>query len=274
MTIQRALQQGCALLEEAGVSAPRLTAEVLLCHTLGCQRSYLYSHPEAELSHVQYVRYGRSLFERLQGKPTQYITGRQEFYGREFLVTPDVLIPRPETEHVVEAALAFARNARRVVDVGCGSGAIAITLSLECGAEVWAVDVSTAALKVARRNARRLGARVELLAADLLSCFAPRSLDLVVSNPPYVARSEEAGMQREVREHEPHIALFAGQTGLEIYQRLIAQAAGVLRPGGALVLELGYRSCEDVRAMLGPPWRGVQVREDLAGIPRVLSAEL
>lgn len=274
MTIQRALQQGCALLEEAGVSAPRLTAEVLLCHTLGCQRSYLYSHPEAELSHGQYVRYGRSLFERLQGKPTQYITGRQEFYGREFLVTPDVLIPRPETEHVVEAALAFARNARRVVDVGCGSGAIAITLSLECGAEVWAVDVSTAALKVARRNARRLGARVELLAADLLSCFAPRSLDLVVSNPPYVARSEEAGMQREVREHEPHIALFAGQTGLEIYQRLIAQAAGVLRPGGALVLELGYRSCEDVRAMLGPPWRGVQVREDLAGIPRVLSAEL
>lgn len=247
---------------------------MLLCHTLGCERSYLYSHPEAELSHGEYVRYGRSLYERLEGKPTQYITGRQEFYGREFLVTPDVLIPRPETEHVVEVALTFARGAQRVVDVGCGSGAIAVTLSLECQAEVWAVDVSTAALEVARRNARRLGGRVQWIAADLLSCFADRSFDIVVSNPPYVARSEEAGLQREVRDYEPHIALFAGQTGLEIYRRLITQAAGVLRHGGALVLELGYRSCEDVRGMLDRPWRDVQVREDLAGIPRVLSARL
>lgn len=247
---------------------------MLLCHTLGCERSYLYSHPEAELSHGEYVRYGRSLYERLEGKPTQYITGRQEFFGREFLVTPDVLIPRPETEHVVEAALTFAHGAQRVVDVGCGSGAIAVTLSLECETEVWGVDVSAAALEVARRNARRLGGRVQFVAADLLSCFARHSLDLVVCNPPYVALPERAGLQREVREHEPHVALFAGPTGLEIYRRLITQAASVLRSGGALVLELGYRSYESVRAMLGPPWRDVQVREDLAGIPRVLSARL
>jgi release factor glutamine methyltransferase len=274
VTIQRALQQASALLEEAGIPAPRLTAEVFLCHVLGRERSYLYGHPEEMLDRSEYVRFGRCLYERLSGKPTQYITGRQEFYGREFLVTPDVLIPRPETELVVEAAMEFARSARRILDVGCGSGAIAVTLSLECNKEVLASDISLPALRVARRNALRLGARVELLASDLLSCFSPESLDLIVSNPPYVAFSEEAGLQREVRDHEPHVALFAGQTGLEIYQRLVAQAVAALRSGGALILELGYRSCDEVRAMLGPPWRNIQIRHDLAGIPRVLSATL
>src|SRR5450759_3564366 len=131
MTLQTALQQACKLLEDSSVAAPRLTAEVLLCHALGRERSYLYSHPEVELSDVVRVHYGRYLHERLAGKPTQYITGVQEFYGRDFLVTPEVLIPRPETEHVVEAALALLPAPRRVLDVGCGSGAIAITLSLE-----------------------------------------------------------------------------------------------------------------------------------------------
>ena len=158
MTVQTALQQGSRLLEDAGIAVPRLTAEVLLCYALGQERAYLYSHPEAELADLARIHYGRYLHERLQGKPTQYITGRQEFYGREFRVTPDVLIPRPETEHVIEAAVALRKDARRIVDVGCGSGAIAVTLSLELGCEVWGTDVSAAALGVAAANAGRLNA--------------------------------------------------------------------------------------------------------------------
>ena len=274
MTIHKALQQGCALLEEAGVAVPRLTAEVLLSHALGCERAYLYGHPEAEVDEAAYIHYGRSLYERIRGKPTQYITKRQEFFGREFLVTPDVLIPRPETEHLVEAALAAAPGAQRIVDVGCGSGAIAVTLSLERKTEVLGTDVSLPAIRVARENSRRLGARTRFIVCDVLACFRPRSLDLIVSNPPYVAHSEAEGMQREVRDFEPHQALFSGETGMEIYQRLEAEAAGCLRPGGVLVMELGFRAHDAVRAMLGGAWRDVRVTEDLAGIPRVICARL
>ena len=140
MTIQTALEQGSGLLEEAEVSAPRLTAEVLLCHALGCERPHLYSHPEQELGHNSWLHYGRYLHERLSGKPTQYITQRQEFYGREFRVTPEVFIPRPETEHLIETALRLASAARSVVDVGSGSGAIAATLSLEMKRPVHATE--------------------------------------------------------------------------------------------------------------------------------------
>lgn len=272
MTIQTALRQGSRLLEDANVHAPRLTAEVLLCRALGCERSYLYSHPEQELSETVWLHYGRYLHERLEGKPTQYITKRQEFYGREFLVTPDVLIPRPETEHVVETALALNSRIDRVVDVGCGSGAIAVTLRLEMEAEVWGTDISRAALAVAAKNARSLGARVHLVECDVAAAFADRSLDLVVSNPPYVALGDRAGLQREVRDHEPHVALFAGETGLEIYERIIADAERVLRPNGWLVVELGFRACDPVRQMMGPRWHDVDVVDDLAGMPRVLRA--
>ncbi|HUJ21084.1 MAG TPA: peptide chain release factor N(5)-glutamine methyltransferase [Bryobacteraceae bacterium] len=272
MTLQQALLQGTRVLEEAGVAAPRLTAEVLLAHALRCERPFLYAHSDRELGEVEWIHYGRYLHERLQGKPTQYITGRQEYYGREFRVTPDVLIPRPETEFVVETALEVARNARRMVDVGCGSGAIAVTLRLETGAEVLGTDVSAAALQVAAENARRLGADVALIACDLVSALADQSVDLVVSNPPYVPLDERAGVQREVRDYEPPVALFAGPTGFEIYERLLSDAPRVLRPGGWLILELGYNSRDRVIAMLGTEWRDVRVAPDLAGIPRVLAA--
>lgn len=274
MKVQTALQQGHRLLEEAGIPVPRLTAEVLLGHALGCERPYLFSHPEEELSEIASLHFGRYLNERLEGRPTQYITGRQEFYGREFQVNPDVLIPRPETEHVIETALAVGAGARRVVDVGCGSGAIAVTLSLEMGTEVWGTDISLAALAVAKRNARDLNARVCFVACDLTSALAPGVVDLVVSNPPYVARRDAPGLQREVRDHEPHVALFAGETGLEIYARLVVDAERVLRPGGALVMELGFRTSDLVREMLGPVWQDIQIAPDLAGVPRVLAARL
>ncbi len=274
MTLQEALVQGTKLLEEAGIAVPRLTAEVLLCHAIRCERPFLYAHPEQELREVEWIHYGRYLHERLNGKPTQYITRHQEFYGREFRVTPDVLIPRQETELVVETVLETGRGAQRILDVGSGSGAIAVTLQLETNATVYGTDISAAALAVAAENARELGAQVEFVCCDLMAAIAASSMDLVVSNPPYVPEAERASLQREVRDHEPGLALFAGPTGFEIYERLVADAGRVLRPSGWLVLELGYKSRDRVLEMFGPHWRDVRVVPDLAGIPRVLAARM
>jgi release factor glutamine methyltransferase len=271
MTLQTALLQGTKLLEEAVVPVPRLTAEVLLSHALHHDRSYLYAHSDEELAERAWIHYGRYLHERLKGKPTQYITGRQEFYGREFRVTRDVLIPRPETEHLVEAALARIGPGQVVLDVGTGSGAIAVTLALETNARVLATDLSLPALCVAAWNARKLEAAVALVASDLASALAERSIDVLVSNPPYVPRTDQDGLQREVRDWEPDVALFGGATGLEIYERLVADARRVLRPGGWLLVELGYNSLEPVRGMLAPGWSEIEVKHDLAGLPRVLA---
>jgi release factor glutamine methyltransferase len=187
-------------------------------------------------------------------------------------VTPDVLIPRPETEHLVEAAIARIQPGDVTVDVGTGSGAIAVTLALETRARVFATDISAAALGVARGNARQLSAHVDFLVSNLVDAFRDHSIDVLVSNPPYVPRTDEPGLQREVRDYEPHVALFAGPTGLEIYERLIADAARVLRPHGWLLLELGYNSLEPVRAMLQREWSDITVMHDLAGLPRVIAA--
>jgi release factor glutamine methyltransferase len=274
MTILTALLQGTQLLQDEAISAPRLTAEVLLTHALHRERSYLYAHPEEELSEVGWIHYGRYLHERLKGKPTQYITGHQEFYGRDFRVTSDVLIPRPETEHLVEAAITRIQPRDLVVDVGTGSGAIASTLSLETTAHVFATDISTSALNVAQANALHLSAHVSFLACDLVDALRDRSINVVVSNPPYVPRTDQPTLQREVRDYEPHVALFAGPTGLEIYERLIGAAARVLRPHGWLLLELGYNSLDPVRAMLETAWTDIDVIPDLAGFPRVIAARI
>jgi release factor glutamine methyltransferase len=274
MTILTALLQGTKLFEEDSIAAPRLTAEVLLCHALHREREYLYAHPEEELTEVAWIHYGRYLHQRLQGKPTQYITGHQEFYGREFRVTPDVLIPRPETEHLVEATLTRLRPRDKVLDVGTGSGAIAISVALETSAQVYATDISTAALRIANENARRLSAPVSFLAADLTSCFADASFDLIASNPPYVPKTDHPALQREVRDYEPEVALFGGPSGLEIYEHLIPEARRVLRPGGWLLLELGYNSLGPVRGMLGSEWSEMFIQADLAGLPRVLAARI
>jgi release factor glutamine methyltransferase len=271
MTVQTALLQGTRLLEEARVAAPRLTAEVLLSHAMRAERVYLFAHPEQELREVEWLHYGRYLHERTMGKPTQYITKRQEFYGREFRVTPDVLIPRPETEHVVEVALRLARGAARILDIGTGSGALAATLQLETGAAAWATDISPAAATVARDNARRLGANVTVIVCDLLDAIRGQTFDLIVSNPPYVPATQREGLQREVRDWEPEVALFAGASGFEIYDRIAADAARVLRPGGWLILELGFGSLGHVRNLFRR-WDGVAEEPDLAGIPRVLAA--
>ena len=253
------------LLERAGVAEPRLTAEVLLAHATGRERSYFFAHPERELREVEWIHFGRYLDERMQGKPTQYITGRQEFYGRDFRVTPDVLIPRPETELLVETVLKARPAGGLVVDVGTGSGAIGATLAREGPYRVVGVDVSLAALRVAAHNAPE----VALMAGDLLSAVATASVDIVVSNPPYVSAGDAVGMQREVRDWEPHLALFAGERGLDVYERLIPEARRVLRPGGLLAMEIGFGQAEAVCRLL-EGWCGVTVRDDLAGIPRVV----
>jgi release factor glutamine methyltransferase len=257
-------------LEQASISVPRLTAEVLLAHAVGHDRTWLFAHSDEELQEVWWIHYGRYLHQRLQGKPTQQITGVQEFYGREFRVTPDVLIPRPETEHVVETALRL--DASRIADIGTGSGAIGITLALEAGARVVGTDISLPALRIAAENAHRLGAKVEWLAADLCDALKSGAFDLVVSNPPYVPAGDKTTLQREVREYEPEIALYGGPDGLDVYRKLIPGAERLLAPAGWLVMEIGYNLGDAVSAMLNA-WKNVEIRSDLAGLPRVVRAQ-
>lgn len=273
MDLRTALKQGETLLAEAGVSVPRLTAEVLLCHALGKEKVYLYAHPEEELSQLAWIHYGRYLHERMEGKPTQYITRRQEFYGRDFHVSPAVLIPRPETEHLVETALRLMPRAQCAIDLGCGSGAIGITYHLESGSPTHLSDLSRSALDVARFNAQRLGARVTCHQADFASALRPLAVDLILCNPPYVPSGDESVLQREIREHEPALALYGGESGVEPYRVVIAQARRILRPGGWLVFELGYQSLASVREMLDDPaWTSIETVTDLAGWPRVIAA--
>jgi release factor glutamine methyltransferase len=284
--VRAALTAAIARLEEcAGPSAP-LAAELLLMHVLQRDRTWLYAHPEFELSPEDAAAYAQLIERRSEGVPTQYLTGRQEFWGLEFEVGPGVLIPRPETEHVIEVALdrLGARRAEplRIADVGTGSACIAIALARELPrAEIVATDISAAALDYAHRNAarHRVSNRIQFLKTDLLETAieAPNSgesrFDLIVSNPPYVGRNDAASLPREVREHEPVEALFAGDDGLKIYPALIEQAARKLAPNGFLVLELGYNGALDVGSLLSAPhWSDLRVTRDLAGIERVISA--
>ncbi len=263
-------------LTAAQVGSPRMNAEVLLMFTLGCDRAYLYAHPERELTPGESQRYEEALAQRAQGVPSQYITGHQEFWGMDFIVSPAVLIPRPETEHVIEAVLPLAKlvSVPRIVDVGTGSGCIALALAKELpAADIHATDISEPALEIARANAarNRLESRVHFHRADLLAGLAPASFDVVVSNPPYVGESEEDEVQLEVRKFEPRNAVFAGPTGLEVIERLVLQAASVLKPGGWLIMEISGAIVDGVRRLL-VAWKDVQINKDLQGIPRVVVA--
>jgi release factor glutamine methyltransferase len=281
--IGEALREGVRRLECAHVPSAPLAAELLLMHVLGRDRSWLYAHPEQPLDAEHAAQFFALAAERAAGTPTQYLTGKQEFWGLEFEVTRDVLIPRPETEHLIEVALARLGESRRnaplrVVDVGTGSGCIAVALAKELpNAKFFVTDISSAALAVARRNAQRHGVadRFTILECNLLDGLREEApFDLIVSNPPYVARRDSASLATEVRDHEPAVALFAGEDGLALYPSLISQAAERLKPGGLLVLELGLGQFEQVGDMLDPArdWTRVSATQDLAGIVRVISA--
>jgi release factor glutamine methyltransferase len=273
--LRDALTAALTRLTASNVPSPRLNAELLLMFTLGGDRAYLYAHPERTLTEDEEARYREAVSERARGVPTQYITGHQEFWGMDFIVTPAVLIPRPETEHLIETVLRLEAgdNPVRLVDVGTGSGCIALVLAKELPhAEIHATDVSASALEIARANAARhqLDHRVTFHETDLLCGLEPYSFDFVVANPPYVGESEEDQVQFEVRKFEPRQAVFAGASGLEVIEQLIPQANEALKPAGWLVMEVSGTIAEGVKHLLAD-WRDVQVTDDLQGIPRVIS---
>jgi release factor glutamine methyltransferase len=325
MQLKQAQESAYKILVENDVPSPRLNAELLLQFVLGRNRAYLYAHPERELTAEEQAEYNEVIAQRARGCPTQYITGHQEFWGLDLLVSPAVLIPRPETEHVVETVLELVHSyyaehthvaegqdtaacARLdsghvcIVDVGVGSGCIALALASELPqAEIHGCDVSDEALEMARVNAARLGlgAHVLFRKSDLLEVYlrpeaaasatavegtaalapvataAPDAqFDFVVANPPYVGESETDKVQKQVRDFEPRIAVFCGTEGMDVYRRLVPQARQALRPGGWLVMEIGFSTEDNVRTLLAADgaWSDVQVTPDLAGIPRVVAA--
>jgi release factor glutamine methyltransferase len=281
MTFQQAIQSATErfAVDEHLRDNSRRDAETLLMHAASLTRAELLAHPTRELSAGQLTSFEAAVARRLRHEPIQYITGQQEFYGLALAVTPAVLIPRPETEHLVEAVL--ERIARTepttIADIGTGSGAIAIALAAHLPlARVTAVDLSPAALAIAEANARTHGldGRIRFLVSDLLEALPLDQrghFDAIVSNPPYVPFSDAPLLHPQVREHEPSSALFAGPDGLAIYRRLIPQAHDALKPGGLLALEIGHGQRDDLAALL-KGWSNVSFLADLQGIPRVALA--
>jgi release factor glutamine methyltransferase len=252
---------------DAGIN-PR-DVDLLISTLLGRSPSWLFAHPEYRLSQPERETVEAALERRLAGEPVQYIRGFCEFYGREFLVDSRVLIPRPETEHLVEEALRRLSGEAAVLDVCSGSGCVGVTLALERPQwRVMLADLSVPALAVARGNAARHGAEVRLIAADLLAPLTGR-FDAIVSNPPYIPRQEYEELATEVRDHEPALALTPGESGLEVIDRLLEQAGERLVPGGLLLFEIGFGQAEQVRSRSGGRWELLELVNDLAGIPRV-----
>jgi release factor glutamine methyltransferase len=271
-TFAESIERATALLAPSATA--QRDAELLLLHVAGITRADLLTHPERELTERQGNHYFAAIMRRTHHEPVQHILGRQEFYGRDFIVNRLVLIPRPETEHLVEAALAIHPEPKRILDIGTGSGILAITLALEFNnAAVTATDISAAAVAVAQKNAQRLGAgeRVGFMVSDLFAALGAERYDCVVSNPPYVGTSEV--LEPQVREFEPPTALYAGEDGMAIYRRLIPKASEHLEPGGHLLLEIGHGQRDPLEQMLTQSgFEDIRFVNDFQGIPRVAIA--
>ena len=275
-SIGESLHEASQALQAAGVPEARREAGSLLSFVIGKDRTFLISHADDLIDGAEMDRFREAVARRAEGEPLQYITGVQDFYGREFRVTTDVLIPRPETELLVEAALETIGGVSdpSICDVGTGSGCIAITLLCErTDARAVAVDVSEAALAIAADNAGRHGVeeRIELKVSDCFHGLKPIAFDLIVSNPPYVSAAALAGLQREVRDHEPLVALSPGTDGLTVIRRLLQDGPGFLKPHGHLIMEIGFDQGERVQELIAPDvWRLVEIRPDLQSIPRIV----
>jgi release factor glutamine methyltransferase len=285
LTIADALREAAETLRASGVEEARREAASLLAHVTGRDRTYLITHADEELTEGQRASYQSSIGRRASGEPLQYIRGTQEFYGLDFEVNADVLIPRPETELLVETALGLLRETPSplVCDMGTGSGCIGVALLHERrDARAFALDISTRALAVAARNAARHGVaeRTTFLESDCFDALAPAGhaaarFDLIASNPPYISEDEMRGLQREVREHEPRAALTPGGDGLAVIRRLLAESPRHLKPGGHLLVEIGFGQSERVAALADPSvWTLAGIREDLQGIPRTVVLRL
>jgi release factor glutamine methyltransferase len=281
-TISQAITEGARRLHASGIDQERRTAGLLLCHVMGIDRTRLLTRSEEQIDEAQYLAYLALVVRRAAGEPAQYLTGHQEFYGLDFIVTPDVLIPRPETEFLIERVMNLVEESGQdsplIVDVGTGSGCIAVTVATQLPrARLIATDASPAALNVARTNAERHGVRdrIEFLEGDLLAALAERRLegavDVLASNPPYVNEKSSELLQREVRDWEPHEALFGGVDGLDFYRRLIAESGHYLKPGGYVVLEIAFSQVDSISEMVkGGALELVDITRDLQGIPRTL----
>lgn len=278
-TIREVLKEATQELDSGGVPDARREAGSLLSFILGKDRTFLISHAEDQVDDRSWNRFREFVERRATGEPLQYITGVQDFYGREFRVTPDVLIPRPETELLVEAALQIVGNtgaAPSIGDVGTGSGCIAVTLLCEIvSARAVALDKSPAALEIAKLNAQNLSVadRMHFVVSDCFNSLnsSDYEFNLIVSNPPYVAEVALAGLQREVRDHEPVIALSPGPDGLSIIRRLIDEAPPFIKPGGHMLMEIGFDQGEAVTTLVdGSAWALREIRPDLQGIPRIV----
>lgn len=280
LSIGEAAREAAEVLRRSGVPEARREAASLLAFIINRDRAFLLTHPEQLLTAEDALSFRAVVERRAAGEPLQYIKGRQEFFGLEFEVTPDVLIPRPETELLVETALGLIDEggaAHNLCDVGTGSGCIAISLLHErAGVRALGLDISLRALRVAARNAARHGVegRLDLVASDCfaaIDCSRPR-FSMIVSNPPYVAEAALEGLQREVRDHEPREALSPGGDGLLIIRRLLADAPRLLFPGGHLLMEIGFDQHAAVHELINPSvWRLLDIHKDLQGIPRIVA---
>jgi release factor glutamine methyltransferase len=277
ITIAEAIQEGAEILRTAGVPEARREAGSLLEFVLGKDRTFLISHSDESIDHNSLKSFRTSVERRAAGEPFQYIVGIQDFFGRQFCVTPEVLIPRPETELLVEAAIELAGGSDPFIcDVGTGSGCIAITLLCEIvEARAVALDTSSGALEVAKLNALNLSVsdRIVFTLSDCFQSLSPNEyqFELIVSNPPYVSGSVLARLQREVKDHEPHLALSPGPDGLEIIRRLLLEAPPFLKTGGHMIMEIGFDQGEKVANLVdGSVWNLIEVRPDLQSIPRIV----
>ncbi len=282
-TIRRALVDGAQRLGAARIDSARLDAEVLMCHALGVKKSHLYVSLDEPLEPTARHRFGNFLIRRLRREPVAYITGRQEFWSLDFRVTPDVLIPRPETERLVEISLecagAFDRDLPlRILDIGTGSGALAVTLAKELPrAQVVATDISVAALEIARDNAahHRVADRVQFRASNLFDTIRDRDFHLIVTNPPYIESGELAALAPEVSQWEPRIALDAGFDGLDYYRRIVAQGFRHLLPDGRLIMEIGASMAGEIAELFSAAgnYNPARIYQDYARKDRVIVAQ-
>lgn len=282
VSIAEAIREAAQALRQAGVPEANRQAGSLLEHVIDRDRTFIITHAEELITPARLETFRNGIARRAEGEPLQYITGYQAFFGLDFEVTRDVLIPRPETELLVEMALPLIltdAEAPYICDVGTGSGCIAVALLHENPrATAVAIDLSSEAIQVARRNAVRhsVAARTSFLVADCLSALATGKpiFDLMVSNPPYVAASALDSLQKEVRDHEPRLALTAGVDGLKIIRRLLVDSGPLVKPGGHLLMEIGFDQGEAVERLIDrASWNFLDIHKDLQGIPRILSLQ-
>ncbi len=279
MILKDAFTEGIGKLKLSNIDAPVITAGAILCYVLGCEKTYLYSHDEYLLSKDEYERYCESLKRRIEGEPLQYITGCQEFMSLNFNVCREVLIPRQDTEILVESVLGYVgqKDNVSILDIGTGSGCIAISLAYYCkNAQVMGVDISKGALEIARLNARNYGVdkNTVFVESDLFENIPSKKFNIIVSNPPYIPIEVIKTLDKQVKDFEPTIALGGGEDGLDFYREIAEKSVGFLKPKGLLAFEVGFDQAQKVVKILESSFENIKVQKDLAGIERVVMANL